>query len=55
MLLANNVAKMEPEIVKGTSLSNDIELFLQVDENQNEIQKFKSELLVEQHKRYISM
>lgn len=32
-LLSNNVAKMQPEIIKGGATSNDIELFLKVDEN----------------------
>ena len=32
-LLSNNVAKMQPEIIKDGSTNNDIELFLKVDEN----------------------
>lgn len=36
-------------------MNNDIELFLKVDESQDEIQKFKSDLLGEQHKRFLVM
>jgi len=46
---------MNPELVKGAEVSNEIELFLRVDQSPDEVQKFKNDLINEQHKRYIGM
>ena len=46
---------MNTDMVKGGSVSNDIELFLNVDQTPDQIQTFKSDLLVEQHKRYLAL
>ena len=46
---------MDPELVKGAQVNNEIELFLQVSQTPSEIEKFKSDLLTEQHKRFQAM
>ena len=51
--LAQNVAKMDSsEIAKGSQLSNEIELFIKVDQTPDEVQNFKGDLLQEQYKRF---
>lgn len=43
------------EVIKGADISNEIELFVRVDQTPDEIQKFKNELIAEQHKRYLAL
>lgn len=54
-LLKQNVAKLNPELAKGSEVDNQIELYLQVDQSPDAVQQFKNDLIVEQHKKYMDM
>lgn len=54
-LVAANTAALEPEVVRGASLTDNVELLMQVDQTPSAPQRFKEELQKEQYHKYVAM
>lgn len=53
--MAHNIASMDSNLIKDGQVSNDIELFVNVDQSPDDVAKFKSDLIIEQHRMFLAI